>query len=152
MIVLYGPGDAPFTEKVVRGLALKKLPFELREPEGPEDYRRWNPETGLLPLIDLEGERVHDSTQILLRLEELHPEPPLLSRDARTRTAQQNLEHWVDESFFFYWLRWQRLRTEAPASEPAAPAPPPRRGLLGFLRSGAHAPAASMPPEAERLR
>ncbi|MEN8181022.1 MAG: glutathione S-transferase family protein, partial [Myxococcota bacterium] len=45
-----------------------------------------------------------------------------------------------------------RLRTEAPASEPASPAPPPRRGLLGFLRSGAHAPAASMPPEAERLR
>ena len=31
-IVLYGPALAPYTEKVVRGLGLKKLPFEFKEP------------------------------------------------------------------------------------------------------------------------
>ena len=56
MIGLYGPRAAPFTEKVARGLALKKLEFELVEPESPEDYRRWNPETAQLPVIDIDGE------------------------------------------------------------------------------------------------
>jgi glutathione S-transferase len=130
LIVLYGPSQAPFTEKVVRALALKGLSFEIREPESPEDYRRWNPETGLLPLLDIDGERVHDSTAILLRLDELHPHPPLLSPEPRTRAAQLNLEHWVDESFFFYWLRWQKVLEE----QQNAPPPPPRRNVAGWLR------------------
>ena len=116
----------------MRALALKGLSFELREPETPDDYRRWSPETGLLPLIDFDGERVPDSTAILLRLDELYPEPPLLSPEPRTRAAQLNLEHWVDESFFFYWLRWQRLQEERPDLPP--PPPPTPRGVRGWLR------------------
>ena len=76
---LYGLRAAPFTEKVVRGLRLKRLAFELHEPQTPEDYRRWNPETGLLPLLDLDGERVHDSTAILLRLDRSIAEDPALA-------------------------------------------------------------------------
>ena len=53
-IVVYGPAEAPFVEKVVRALALKKLTHRVVEPEGPEDYRRWNPETGLLPVMQLD--------------------------------------------------------------------------------------------------
>jgi glutathione S-transferase len=158
-MILYGPRDAPFTEKVVRALRFKGLAFELREPQTPEDYRRWNPETGLLPLLDLGGERVHDSTAIVLRLDALYPEPPLLSSEPRTRAAQRNLEEWVDESFVFYWLRWQRLRPDRapgqpplaapPPGPPAAPAPPPRpRGLLGRLR---RREGAGPPAEAARL-
>lgn len=149
MIVLYGPRPAPFTEKVVRGLRLKGLEFELREPRSPEDYRRWNPETGLLPLVDLDGERVHDSTAILLRLDELYPEPPLLSFEPRTRAAQLNLEQWVDESFLFYWLRWQRL-AEAPPP-PQAPEPP-RRGLLARLRGRSGPVAGQERSEARMIR
>ena len=148
MIVLYGPRQAPFTEKVVRGLALKGLSCEIREPETPEDYRRWNPETGLLPLLDIDGERVHDSTAILLRLDELYPDPPLLSPEPRTRAAQLNLEHWVDESFFFYWLRWQRLTEER--QDP--PPPPEPRGVRGWLRTRGAKATSDKPSEGLRIR
>ena len=148
MIVLYGPRQAPFTEKVVRALALKGLSFEIREPETPEDYRRWNPETGLLQLLDIDGERVHDSTAILLRLDELYPEPPLLSPEPRTRAAQLNLEHWVDESFFFYWLRWQRVLEERPDPPP----PPAARGVRGWLRGRGAKETDDRPSEGLRIQ
>ena len=56
-ITLYGPAEAPFTVKVERALQLKGVEYLLVAPESPEDYRRWNPETGLLPVLDRDGER-----------------------------------------------------------------------------------------------
>jgi glutathione S-transferase len=103
---------APFVVKVVRALRLKKLPFQLVEPAGPEDYRRWNPETGLLPLIDVDGTRVHDSPRILDLLDERFPEPPLQSSDPVAAAAQRRLEAWVGETFFFYWTNYLRSRVE----------------------------------------
>jgi len=126
-ITLYGPRQAPFVVKVECALRLKKLDYELVEPRGPEDYRRWSPETGLLPAIDLAGERVHDSTRIVERIDELFPEPPLLADDPKLAAAQRRLEDWCDETFFFYWLRWQRLRDQEAAQ------PPRRFGLLTWL-------------------
>jgi len=111
-IVLYGPAIAPYTEKVVRGLGLKKLDFELQEPQSDEDYKRWSPETGLLPVADIDGQRIADSTQILLALDEQFPEPPLLSRDPSIAARQRRLEDWADESFFWYWAQWRRMRDE----------------------------------------
>lgn len=127
-ITLYGPPLAPFTVKVERALRLKGLDYELVEPQTPEDYRRWNPETGLLPVVLFGEERVHDSTTILVRLDELFPEPPLLSDDPKLADAQRRLEEWCDETFFFYWLRLQRQRAlEAEAG-------PQRSGLTTWLR------------------
>ena len=118
MITLYGPRASPFTEKVVRGLALKKLEFVLVEPERAEDYRRWNPATGRLPMIDLDGERIGDSTAILLRVNEILPEPPLLSGDPRIAESQLRLARWIDETFFWYWDRWMRRAGESPLVGP----------------------------------
>lgn len=111
-IVLYGPAVAPYTEKVVRALGLKKLPFEHREPESDEDYKRWSPETGLLPVAEIDGQRVDDSTQILLALDERFPEPPLLSSDPSVAARQRRLEDWADESFFWYWNQWRTMREQ----------------------------------------
>jgi glutathione S-transferase len=117
-IVLYGPAQAPFTEKVRRALLLKGLEFELCEPSGPEDYRRWSPKTGLLPVLDLAGEHIPDSTDILLRLDEMHPDPPLLSRDPRVAGQQRRLEDWADENLLWHFNRWMRIRREeGPATE-----------------------------------
>jgi glutathione S-transferase len=112
-IVLYGPSQAPYTEKVRRALLLKQLPFELREPESQDDYQRWSPETGLLPALSIGEERVYDSTRILYRLDELFPEPPLLSPDPQIGEQQRQLEDWADESFLWYFSRWVKLQKSA---------------------------------------
>ena len=127
-ITLYGPRGVPFTLKVERALRMKKLPYTVVEPQGPEDYRRWNPETGLLPLLEVDDERVHDSTRIVVRLDELFPEPPILSTDPKLADAQRRLEEWCDETFFFYWLRWDRLQKQE------AERPPRPFGLLAWLK------------------
>ena len=112
-IILYGPREAPWVEKVARGLALKKLDFEHVEPAGPEDYRRWNPETGLLPVLDLDGERVHESTRILRRVEERFPEPPLFAADPMLAAKQEQLGAWCEETFNWIWNRYQQLAARA---------------------------------------
>lgn len=120
-IVLYAPRVMPLTEKVGRGLRVKRLAFEIVEPTSPEDYARMSPETGLLPVLDVDGRRIPDSSAILDFLDMHFPEPPLLSADPRVAREQRRLEKWIDETFAFYILRWMRSRV-GPTT------PPPARG------------------------
>jgi glutathione S-transferase len=148
-ITLYGLARIPFTEKCRRALALKGLPFELCEPAGPEDYARWSPKTGLLPVLTIDDELVSDSTDILLRLDELWPEPPLLSADPVVAAQQRHLENWADESFLWYYQEWVRVTGGMPGAAPAdAQSASPRRGLRGWLR----ARASATPQTGELLR
>jgi glutathione S-transferase len=126
----------PYTEKAGRGLRVKRLPFELVEPKSPDDYRRLSPETGLLPVLELDGQRIPDSSAILDFLDERFPEPPLLSADPRVAREQRRLEGWIDETFSFYILRWVRARVgaAAPSSMPGGGfplGPMARMGLIG---------------------
>ena len=123
-IILYGPLTAPFTRKVMSALALKKLPYELMEPQSPEDYQRWSPETGLLPAIDIDGTKAHDSTRILDLLDERFPEVPLVASDPKVAQSQLRLEQWADAAFTFYWINYLRVLVDADAN-----VPPPRPGL-----------------------
>jgi len=107
-ITLYGPREVPFVLKVELALVLKKLDFTPEVPSGPEDYKRWNPETGLLPVIDVDGTRVHDSSAILDFLDERFPEPPLVSSDPKAASSQRTLESWAEETFSFYWTSYLR--------------------------------------------
>ena len=104
-ITLYGPANIPFTTKVRGALALKKLDYELREPSGPEDFKRWSP-TGLLPAIDIDGTVTPDSSAILDKLDELFPEPPLVSDDPKIAGSQRRLEAWMEATFTFYWQNY----------------------------------------------
>ncbi len=91
---------------------LKHLDFELREPSGPEDYKRWSPKTGLLPVLDLNGEHIPDSTEILLKLDAVYPDPPLLSPDPRVASQQRQLENWADENLLYHFNRYRRMQSE----------------------------------------
>lgn len=135
-IILYGPAQAPFTEKCRRALILKKVEFELREPSGPEDFARWSPETGLLPVMTIDGELVSDSTNILLKLDELYPEPPLLSPDPTVAGQQRNLEDWADESFLWYFQQWLHMSRDGRGSTPPNARSSPLRRLLAWLKAG----------------
>lgn len=112
-ITLYGPAEIPFTEKVRRGLIFKGVDFDFKEPTCPEDYRRWNPVSGLLPIIEIDGERIADSTTILFKLDEIFPVPPFLSSDPRVRSQQTRLEDWADENLLFYFNKWNKKRDES---------------------------------------
>jgi glutathione S-transferase len=147
-ITLYGLARVPFTEKCRRALVLKGLEFELREPSGPEDFRRWSPETGLLPVMTVDDELVSDSTNILLRLEALRPEPPLLSPDPVVAAQQRQLEDWADEAFLWYYQEW--LRAGGDAGSP--PRPSGASGRLRRLGARLRARPERKPPQAELLR
>jgi glutathione S-transferase len=132
-ITLYGSRLTPYTIKVERALHWKGLPFASEEPQSAEDYRRWSPKNGLLPVIELEGMRVQDSAAILDLLEQRFPEPPLLSPDPKLAREQRRLEQWVGETFFYHLFRWVRSRV-GDAAEPRdgdGLGPMMRLGLIG---------------------
>jgi glutathione S-transferase len=52
MITLYGAARVPYTEKVRRALLYKRIDFDFQEPTCNEDYQRWNPKSGMLPVED----------------------------------------------------------------------------------------------------
>jgi glutathione S-transferase len=51
-----------------------------------------------LPVLQLEGRNVGDSTEIIAALEATYPEPPLYPVDAEERTRAIELEEWFDEN------------------------------------------------------
>lgn len=121
-IRLYTQSINPYAEKVARALALKKLPFKREISDQPDDVKRWSPITQRLPVLEIDGDRVHDSDRILLWLDERFPEPPLRSADAATAAAQEQLASWSDSSFSWYWDRWRAARYPLPGDEqPANP-------------------------------
>ena len=131
VIKLYGPSNTPFTEKVRRALILKGLDFEHFEPEGPDDFKRWSPKTGLLPVLEIDDEHIPDSTEILNRLEELYPEPSLLSTDPRIAGQQRQLEDWADSNLSWSFNKWRATRDTVPSEERSG-----FRLLLGWLKTG----------------
>lgn len=133
-IVVYGPPGSPFVEKVFLGLAFKGLrDAKVVAPESAEDFRRWNPETGMLPVMDFDGERVPDSSGILDWLDARFPEPPLVARDPWTARQQRQLESWIGESFYFYWVRWLRAHVVPREVDPSKSSDLERLGILGRM-------------------
>ena len=52
---------------------------------------------GTLPVLDLDGQRIVDSTRIIEELERRHPEPALYPTDAEERRRALELEEFFDE-------------------------------------------------------
>ena len=109
MITLYGAARVPYTEKVRRALLYKRIDFGFQEPTCNEDYQRWNPKSGMLPVLHVGDEVIEDSTQILFALDARYPDPPLLAPDPMVASQQRQLEDWADESFLWYWMKYRRL-------------------------------------------
>lgn len=120
----------PFSEKVARALALKKLPFERVLVSEPEEIRQFSPDTHQLPVLEIDGERRAESGAILYWLDEIYPHPPLLSSDSKAAEAQRSLAAWSDSSFAFYWNRW--LASQEGGADADGPAEPD--GFLDRMR------------------
>lgn len=134
---LYGSRLSPFVEKVARALQLKRIDFAVVDPRGPNDLKKWNPTTGKMPVLDIGGEKLFDSTLIVRRLDELVPAQPLVSRDGAIAAKQRFLEDWADESLYWYVmaLRWNPANSKATVAQIAEFVPAPLRPVIGAVLS-----------------
>jgi glutathione S-transferase len=119
----------------MRALRLKGVPFTLVEPRSPLDFRRWNPQTAKMPVLEMEGRREYDSTFILRWLDEVIPAPRLEAQDPDAAARQRFVEDWSDESLYWYAmaLRWTPANADATADQVLATLPLPT-GLHPLLR------------------
>jgi glutathione S-transferase len=82
-----------------------------------------------LPVIELDGRRIGDSTAIIAALEQRHPDPPLYPTDPQHRQRALALEDWFDEQlgpavrrFAFHALRSDRDKFDELAGQQVPPA------------------------------
>ena len=90
-----------YNEKARWALDYKKIPYELRVPmPGLHGVRALVLTRGAqrrLPVLELGGRRIGDSTAIIAALEAHTPEPPLYPADPEQRARALTLEEWFDE-------------------------------------------------------
>lgn len=109
-------------------LAVTEVLVNLREGEqrGPE-HRARNP-FGRLPVLELDdGTYLTESLAIAEYLEELHPEPPMIGREARERARVRGLER-VAELGVLHPVAFVVHGTNSPLGMP------PNPGLADFFR------------------
>lgn len=131
---LYGFELSPYSVKVRAQLRYKQLPHEwvVRSMERMPEFNQ----VARLPLVPClvfpDGSAMQDSTPVMEKLEQLHPQYPLASGDPRTDFVSALIEEYADEwcnkpMFHYRWYRdvdaasaAQRIAAEmAPAGTPA---------------------------------
>jgi glutathione S-transferase len=100
-VVLWHLQISHYNEKARWALDYKGIPHERREPmPGLHGVRAMVLTRGAqrrLPVLDLEGRRIGDSTAIIAALEDYRPEPPLYPADGSQRARALELEDYFDE-------------------------------------------------------
>jgi glutathione S-transferase len=86
-------------------------------------------------VLEIGGDLISDSTQILLALDARFPDNPLLATDPRTASQQRQLVDWADESFLWFYVRSQRLQ-EASAARADAPVSSLARVVSAWFKAG----------------
>lgn len=116
MIRLHQFEDSPFCDKIRRILHVKEQPYEVVEVPLSEtpSIRKLNP-IGKLPVLEHDGRRVVDSTEIAHFLEATFPEPSLVPSDPSERGLCHVIEDWADESLYFYEMTLRFTRPESAA-------------------------------------
>jgi glutathione S-transferase len=96
--VLWQYSFSNFNEKARWALDFKGIRHRRRSlmPGGPKAM--WFARRGTLPVLDLDGRRIVDSTAIIAALEERQPEPALYPGDPEERRHALELEEFFDES------------------------------------------------------
>lgn len=96
-VVLWHYTFSNYNEKARWALDYKGIPHERRAlvPGSPRAIRFSI--GGTVPVLDMDGERLGDSTDIIAALERRHPDPPLYPDDAAERERALALEDFFDE-------------------------------------------------------
>jgi glutathione S-transferase len=133
-----------FNEKVRWTLDHKRIPH-VRHSVLPGSPRAlwWSRGDGTLPMLDLDGRRIVDSTKIIEALESRDPEPAIYPSDPDERTRALELEDFFDENAGHDLRRvifWELLDDPGAATEVLATGQP--GWTRYFLR--AQAPVAAL--------
>jgi glutathione S-transferase len=103
---------SPFAGKVRVAAAEKGVEFDLLEihpVRRPPRLRELNP-TNRVPVLEVDGVAIRESTAICEWLDETYPEPPLWPSDPARRAAARGMLRWVDDeltSTYFLSMRKQ---------------------------------------------
>ena len=108
-IVLHQWEISPFCQKVSRMLKFKVIPFETINYNGLLSSKvPLLSKVGKLPVVDINGERVQDSTRIARYLDQHFPELPRLYPEDPMQCAYAELwEDWADEVLYFYEVHFR---------------------------------------------
>ena len=100
-VILWHIEISHYNEKARWALDYKAIPHERRVPmpglHGARALVLTRGSQRRLPVIEIDGRRIGDSTAIIAALEEYAPEPPLYPADPQERTRALALEDWFDE-------------------------------------------------------
>lgn len=113
-IILHQWAISPFCGKVRRILEHKQLAYEVVEYNGflARKAKALTP-VGKLPVIDHDGERIQDSSEIARFLDAKHPTPPLYPADPVQRAEAHVWEDWADESLYWFEIYFRFLYDDA---------------------------------------
>jgi len=103
MLKLYAFDRSPFGWKVRLVLAEKKVPYEMIVPENKNEdpaFARLNPFRKTPVLVLEDGRTLYESTLINEYLEETHPQPAMLPKDAYERARVRMVEDTFDQYFY----------------------------------------------------
>ena len=132
-----------YSEKVRWALDYKQIPHVRRSPlpgtHIPIAFALTRGESITLPLLQMDGRTIADSTAILAAIEERYPDPPLYPADPQLRRRALELEDFFDEELGPHarLLPFHELTNEPAmfAEVAAAAVPGPlghAKGLVGF--------------------
>ena len=102
MRVLYHLWLSPDCRKARIALLEKGLDFELRAEyiwERRDEFLALNPAGDVPVLVESDGSALSGSNAICEFLDEVHPDPPLIGRQALGRAEVRRLVHWFDGKF-----------------------------------------------------
>jgi glutathione S-transferase len=113
-IVLHQWVISPFCGKVRRILEHKGLAYEVVNYNGLKARKASGLSgVGKLPVLDYDGERIQDSSDIAAFLEGKHPEQPIFPADPELRARAHIWEDWADESLYWFEVYQRFMYPEA---------------------------------------
>jgi len=107
-IILHQWEISPFCQKVARTLRYKGLDYSTVDYNGLLGGKVMRlSKVGKVPVLEVDCERIQDSTRIVRWLDEQYPEPPLYPADAQQRALVDLWEDWSDELLYWYEVHFR---------------------------------------------
>ncbi|ENW93423.1 glutathione S-transferase family protein [Acinetobacter sp. NIPH 298] len=100
---------SPFCQKVARMLRFKEIAFETVNYNGVLGAKvPMLSKVGKVPVLDINGQRIQDSTRIARYLDETYPDlPRLYPLDPIQKAYVELWEDWADELLYFYEIHFR---------------------------------------------